>query len=107
MAGNMNQYVDLWGSVKYEDRPENHVEREIGGQMKLIHSLAVTSSKDGSTVYVSFFADSWPDYEAPAQGTPVFLHGAYSKRGEYANLTASVFATFPFKKALPKKNEAF
>lgn len=106
MAG-VKQFGDLWGSVKFEDRPENHVERDIGGQMKLIHSVAIQSSKDGSTVYVSFFEDSWPGFEHPEQGAPVFVHGTITKNGEYTNMTASSYAVLPFRKAARKKNDAF
>lgn len=100
------QYVDLWGSVQYEDRPENHVTREINGEEKLIHSVVVKSSATGANVYVSFFEDSFPGFEHPGANKPIFIHGTLRQNGEYSNVTAKGYALLPgYVQA--KRREAF
>jgi len=94
----VTQYVELWGSVQYADRPENHRKVTINDRETTVHSVAVKSNRDGKTVYVSFFEDSFPNFQHPEQGQPVFITGSLrpSKDQKYTNVTATGIGLMPF-----------
>lgn len=109
MAGeNTDQWVEIWGSVKYNDRPENHRKVEIGGREVLIHSIVVTSAKTGGDIYVSFFDESFPGFEHPGDATPIYVKGILKNGGDpkYTNVTAKAYTPFTVIKAKPRQ-EAF
>lgn len=102
MADNTSQFVEIWGSVQYKDRPENH--KKVGENQSLVHSMAVKSAATGKTIYVSFWENSFPGWQHPEQNTPVFIAGRMKPGGDpkYTNVTADAYSVFPVIKAIPK-----
>lgn len=110
MAGETtDQWVEIWGSVKYDDRPENHRVVPILGKDTLIHQIVVTSANTGKDIYVSFFDESFPGFQHPGDATPIYVKGVLrpSKDPKYTNVTAKAYKPFDVIKAKRRDQEAF
>lgn len=110
MAGeNTDQWVEIWGSVKYNDRPENHKVVPMNGKDVLIHQIVVTSAATGNDIYVSFFDESFPGFEHPGDATPIYIKGVRRQGGDpkYTNVTAKAYKPFDVIKAKRRDQEAF